>query len=155
MTGKQSKSIEPRPPGAWEIVLRVRVVAPPKGILFCIQGKSGEFLQQTRSKGEDLLFDTVARVAGVLNGKPPGLLGRSVQGPAHGRFVYICSGTYAGETNTPWARRAKVPLAEITFELVMQGIKKGALQATISGTGRDGGPACGSVPLIRGWIAVS
>ena len=142
-------------PDPREIVLRVRVVEPPAGILFCLQGRAGEFLQQVRSKGRDLVFEARARVAETPKGSPPRLLGPSIQGPPAGRFLYICSGTYAGETHTPWGRRAKIPLVGITSDLVTRAEKKGALQAEFAGTGRDGGPACATVPLVRGWVAVS
>ncbi|MEK6371421.1 MAG: DUF5990 family protein [Acidobacteriota bacterium] len=59
------------------------------------------------------------------------------------------SGTYAGQADTPWSRRAKVPLAGITWALIKRA--KGApLEARINGTGSDGGPACGTVPLLDG-----
>ena len=154
MPKKVTAGINSRVSDSREVRLRVRVVAPPAGILFCIQGKPNEFLRPTRSKDDDLVFETVVRVADAAKGKPPRLLGRSVQGPPAGRFLYICSGTYAGETSTPWARRAKVPLSGVTSGLITRGIKKGALQATIAGTGSDGGPACGTVPLVRDWTAV-
>ena len=46
------------------IALRVRVVDPPAGIRFSIQGKMGEFLQQVLSDGRDLVFET--EILGVL-----------------------------------------------------------------------------------------
>jgi len=46
-----------------------------------------------------------------------------------------------------WQRRAKVPLDGITWSM----IKKGSvIEARISGTARDGGPACATVPLLGG-----
>ena len=148
---RKSSSSRPAPQ---EITLRIRVLSPPPGILFCIQGKRGEFLQQTRSKGDDLVFEIVARATEDSEDQRPRLLGHSVQGPPTARFLYICSGTYAGEKETPWGRRAKVPLAGITSDHVLHTRGKGVLQATIAGTGRDGGPACGTVPLVREWTVV-
>lgn len=54
----------------------------------------------------------------VLVDPPPGFdyaglpnsLGPFAQGPPAARFVYVDVGTYAGQKNTPWARRMKVPL---------------------------------------------
>ena len=149
----KKRSTPVAPPSA--IVLRVRVVRPPAGIRFCIQGESGEFLQQVRSDGSDLVFEISARVAEAAKGKPPRLLGRSVQGPPTARFLYIGSGALAGDAATPWQRRAKVPLTGITSELVLRALEKGALEATIEGKARDGGPACGTVPLVRNWTAVA
>lgn len=137
-----------------ELVLRVRVVDPPAGVLFCIQGKIGEFLQPTRSGKKDLVFETTVRVTDEGRVGKPRLLGRSVQGPPDARFLYIGSGALAGDKDTPWQRRAKVPLTSITNALVSNAMKKGALEATIAGKARDGGPACATVPLVRGWTAV-
>lgn len=130
-----------------ELPLRITVVRPPPGVLFCVQGKRGEFLHQTRSTGDDIVFQVTARVA-----PGPRLLGRIVQGPPAKRFLYVCSGTYAGQTNTPWARRAKVPLTGITQPLIDEAKPDHALAASIKGTAGDGGPACASVPLLgAGW----
>jgi hypothetical protein len=133
-----------------ELVLRVRVVDPPTGIHFCIQGKIGEFLQVARSGKKELVFETTVRIAEDGRGGPR-LLGRSVQGPPDARFLYIGSGALAGDKDTPWQRRAKVPLTGITNALLAKGMKKGALEATIAGKARDGGPACATVPLLRAW----
>jgi hypothetical protein len=132
-----------------ELPLRITVVRPPPGMLFCVQGRAGEFLQSARSTGADISFDVTARDAG---GDPPRLLGRIVQGPPTQRFVYVCSGTYAGETNTPWARRAKVPLIGVTRALIAKAKPGQHLAASITGTARDGGPVCASIPLLgAGW----
>jgi uncharacterized protein DUF5990 len=47
-----------------------------------------------------------------------------------------------------------VPLTGITSELVQRALKKGALETTIDGKARDGGPACGTVALVRKWTLV-
>lgn len=135
-----------------ELALRIAVKSPPPGVLFCVQGKPGEFFWQTRSTDADLVFDVEVRVAPSVDGDAPRLLGRVVQGPPAQRFIYICSGTYAGEKDTCWGRRAKVPLAGITHALIAD-MKPGArLTATIQGTAGDGGPACASVKLLgAGW----
>ena len=108
----------------------------------------------TRSGKKDLVFETTVRVADGVRGGQPRVLGRSVQGPPDARFLYIGSGTFAGDKNTPWERRAKIPLTGITRALVSKGMKKGTLEATIDGKARDGGPACATVPLVRNWTPV-
>ena len=55
------------------------------------------------------------------------------------RYFYIDIGTYAGQTNTPWSRRLKIPLSCITWELINSG---SMLVGEIPGTGNDGGPSC-------------
>lgn len=150
MAKKQAHGSDPRT--ELKLPLRVNVVAPPPGVLFCVQGKLGEFLSQTPSTGADLVFDVEVRALLGADGDRPRLLGAVVQGPPAQRFLYVCSGTCAGETDTCWTRRAKVSLTGITSALI-GAMKAGAtLSATIRGTAKDGGPACASVALLgAGW----
>lgn len=135
-----------------ELPLRIIVKSPTPGVLFCVQGKPGEFFSQTRSTGADLVFDVAVRAAPSADGKMARLLGTVAQGPPTQRFIYICSGTYAGEKDTCWARRAKVSLAGITSALIAKRKPGARLTATIHGTAGDGGPVCASVkPLGAGW----
>jgi hypothetical protein len=82
----------------------------------------------------------------------PTLLGPVTQGPPTGRFVYLNSGQRAGQADYCWDRRAKVPLAGITQQLIDRAREQpGArLEARVLGTGLDGGPACATVPLLEG-----
>jgi hypothetical protein len=130
-----------------EIALRVVVLAPPPGVAFCVQGKLCELLDAKRSTGGDLVFDVTARVD---DGDPPRILGDVAQGPPATRFLYVCSGTSAGDVFSPWTRRAKLPFATVTKTLVQRARKGGRLVATIAGVARDGGPACATVPLVGG-----
>jgi hypothetical protein len=89
--------------------------------------------------------------------RPPSrFLGPFTQGPPTARFVYVTSGQSAGQPGSCWNRRAKIPLGGITWSLLEQVLaKKGAvLEVQIEGTGRDGGPACATVPLARTWRVV-
>lgn len=135
-----------------EITLPLRVVvnSPPSGIRFCVQGKLGEYLSPVRSTGADLVFEVTARARPTPDGVR--LLGNVVQGPPNARFLYICSGTSAGDTASPWTRRAKVPLGGITDALVKKAGNGGRLEARIAGRAKDSGPACATVPLLgAGW----
>ena len=60
-------------------------------------------------------------------------------GKAGERFFYIDIGSYAGQQDTQWSRRLKVPLNLITWDLIKSGK---VLAAKIPGTGKDGGPSC-------------
>jgi hypothetical protein len=95
-----------------EIPLRIVLVSPPPDETFCLQGKPGELIDLKVSRGEDLTFDFSIRMEGSLPNGRPRFLGSLVQGPPSARFVYICSGTLAGDSSSCWTRRAKVPLAE-------------------------------------------
>ena len=86
----------------------------------------------------------------------PNFLGAAAQGPADGRFVYINSGRRAGQLATLWDRRAKVPLRGISMAMAQAAMTDEAtlLEARIAGTGKDGGPACATVPLLNPWRLV-
>lgn len=123
---------------------------------FCIQGRDAqELFQRTRANGRDLSFDltvAAARVGGV-----PRFFGEVAQGPPGGRFVYVCSGTLAGQAESCWTRRAKVPLAAVTWELVLRALADPAarLEARLHGCAGDGGPACATIKLLDGgWRLV-
>ena len=129
-----------------EIVLRIRLEAPPPGVLFAIQkgrGSSYETILAQRSTGGDLVFEFTVE----LRGSPPALAGPLVQGPTGGRFVYVDIGTYAGDPESPWGRRLKVPLTGITPAM----LKAELLEARVPGTGRDGGPNCATPRGFAGW----
>lgn len=88
---------------------------------------------------------------------PPNFRGKSVQGPPADRFIYINAGTYAGQANSCWSRRAKVSLAGITWELIEQVLSESnsVLEARIAATARDGGPAYATVRLLEGGWRVT
>jgi hypothetical protein len=143
---KSTRAIAPK--SAPDLPLRITVKRPPRGVMFCVQGKPGEYLSQTRSTDADIVFDIEVRAAG----EPPRLLGAVVQGPPAQRFVYVCSGTYAGDSIAHSGRRAKVPLVGITSALIAKRRPGMRLAAEIQGTAGDGGPACATVQLLgSGW----
>jgi len=88
-----------------------------------------------------------------LDAEPPRLTGEFAQGPARARFVYVNSGTMAGQPGSCWTRRAKIPLYGIersTLEGALQQAEP-LLEAVVSGKAKDGGPACATVPLLSPW----
>jgi hypothetical protein len=125
--------------------LRIVLEQPTAGVDFGLQkghGSDYEVVAKQRSKGRDLEFEfTVDAHTNKKIGKDdlPNFTGPFVQGPTGQRFVYINIGTYAGQTNTPWSRRLKIPLSGITWDMLHSGKM---LTAHIPGTGKDGGPSC-------------
>jgi hypothetical protein len=81
----------------------------------------------------------------------PQFSGSFVQGPAGNKFVYIDIGTYAGQSDSIWSRRLKIPLTGITWKDIDLMSSKSVMQATVPGTGRDGGPNCATVKPFDGW----
>ena len=140
-----------------EPTLRIILERPPAGVYFGLQkgrGSNYETVQTVESKADDLEFDLNVRVGQNKDGSP-NFLGPFVQGPPHERFVYLDIGTCAGQTNTPWSRRLKIPLRGITWELIEQVPSApgslNALETRVPGTGKDGGPSCATVKLFAGW----
>jgi hypothetical protein len=136
-----------------KVPLRIVLVDPPIDVVFALQRGRSELHQVTRSTGRSIAFDLELRVqlAGL---EAPNWLGPFTQGPRGKRFVYVNSGTYAGDTASCWSRRAKVSLEGITPEIVkrLEAAPASVLEASIAGANPDGGPACASVPLLgRGW----
>ena len=141
-----------------EISLRIIVIDPPIDVVFALQSGRAELHQGTRSSGAPISFDFRARVGPAGSQEDPRVLGPFVQGRPESRFVYVNSGTYAGDARSCWSRRAKVPLIGISRELIkaLQQHPGALLECRILGTGADGGPACASVPLLgQGWQLVT
>jgi hypothetical protein len=138
------------------VLIRITLLDPPRGVDFCIQGRDAqELLQRTKAAGRDLSFDLTLAAAHV--GGLPRFFGEVAQGPPTGRFVYVCSGALAGQGESCWTRRAKVPLAGITWELVQSALSDAGarLEARFHGRAGDGGPACATIKLLDGgWRLV-
>lgn len=120
--------------------IRITLIEPPAGVMFSLQDRANVLSQQTLSTGANITFQLeIERDAGG------GVRGKFAMGPPAQRFLYICSGTSAGQTDTCWSRRAKISLMNLPAGSAMEG--------EIQGCARDGGPACATVPLLRGgWL---
>ncbi len=141
---------------ATEVSLRIILVAPPAGVDFGIQhGKGNDYttILTQRSKGTDLKFEFTVTVKDGADDELPNFHGPLSQGPVAGRFVYIDIGKSAGQIDSCWQRRIKVPLGGITWELIKKvtAEPKLILEARLPGTGKDGGPSCATVHPIEGW----
>lgn len=133
--------------------LRIIIADPPPGVAWAVQLGKNELLAPSLTTPRRLRFDFTVRIGAAVGGAAPRLLGPAVQGPPKARFVYLNSGLRAGQAGSCWDRRAKISLTGITQEMIATALKSGGtLVAEFAGTGRDGGPACASVPLLgRGW----
>lgn len=138
-----------------ELTLRIVLEQPPAGVDFGLQKGRGsvyETVQTQRSKDEDLSFEFAV---GVRTGMAsvPDYSGPFVQGPRGGRFVYIDIGTLAGQSDSQWTRRLKIPLTGITWDMIDRAAAKahGALETRVPGMAKDGGPNCATVKPFDGW----
>jgi len=132
---------------AMTINLRIILKRPTPGVDFALQkggGSKYDTVQKQRSSpNADLKFEFPVTVRSDKDGASD-FFGPFVQGARGDRYVYIDIGTYAGQTNTVWSRRLKVPLSRITWDLINS---QSTLVGEIPGIGKDGGPSC-----AYGWL---
>lgn len=145
-----------------EILLRITLYRVPPGVRFALQkGKSdakgnAELVPPSRTDATSLSFDFSVRVAQSKPGAPQRFLGEFTQGPPEKRFVYVNSGRRAGQPDTLWDRRAKIPLTTITTALIeeVRAEPNKVLAIEIEGKGSDGGPVCASLLSSTEWRTV-
>ncbi|MCY7422491.1 MAG: DUF5990 family protein [Chitinophagaceae bacterium] len=140
-----------------EIELRIMLDAPPTGVLFGVQQGKGSIYQITQkqlSNGGMLVFDCT--ITAIATEESIDFKGEVVQGKRGERFIYISIGSMAGQLNATWSRRLKIPLTGISMEMMEanQKNKKVALQTTVAGTAKDGGPNCATPKPFMGWQAM-
>jgi hypothetical protein len=135
--------------------VRIEVADPVPAVRIALQRgatATADRLPPAFASPDRIAFDLDVRIEGSLADGRPRLLGPFVQGPPAARFVYLCVGQAAGQFNCEWNRRIKVPLNGISWDLARTAGPGGRLAARIAGRGRDGSPACASVPLLApGW----
>jgi hypothetical protein len=138
-----------------EITLEIILIKPTPQVVFGLQKGSGsnyETVQKQIPASNDLFFRFSVKVKGDRSKeKYPNFSGSFVQGSAGSKFVYIDIGTYAGQANTVWSRRLKVPLTGIGWNDIDSLSGNSMLQASVPGTGKDGGPNCATVKPFGGW----
>ena len=138
-----------------EVDVRIIVIDPPPGVTFRVQSGRDALIEPVASTKAKLTFAITLRVKDDGSGVP-NFLGPCAQGPRDARFVYVNSGTMAGQKDTCWTRRAKVHLAGITRAMIEEVQRKpgSSLETEFYGRAGDGGPACATVPLLGGWKVV-
>jgi hypothetical protein len=146
-TAKKKNSTE-------SVALRIIVLDPPPDILWALQLGRDEMVKPSSATKSRISFDFPVE---VVEGGAKGafrLRGAAVQGRPGERFVYLRIGTYAGQTGTDVARRAKIGLEGINRKLLdaMRARRAGVLEVQFAGTDSKGGAACATVPLLgKGW----
>lgn len=137
------------------INLQIILLKPTPGVVFGLQkgaGNNYETEQKQRTDSKDLSFTFPVTIKGdPSKDQYPKLSGPFVQGPASGKFVYIDIGTYAGQFDSNWSRRLKIPLAGITWKDIESLKSDSILLTSVPGVGKDGGPNCATVKPFEGW----
>jgi len=137
----------------YQIPFRVVVSSPLTGVTMKVQRGKDELLSPTTLSDSEMSFEFEITVD--VTGNSLNFLGKYAQGPKDARFVYVNSGTCAGQTDTCWTRRAKLSLMSITADKVNKILDDpgSRFETTMPGTGSDGGPTCASVKGIE-WTVV-
>lgn len=141
-----------------DVPFRLVVHQPPSGVVFRIQVGSRDLLPPTRQTGATLEFDFALNLRSPTATESVRLGGPLVQGRPGNRFLYLNSGSYAGQADTCWARRAKISLEGVGDSMVERAQRTPGCRITghLAGTGRDGGPVCASTRLNgSGWTLVA
>ena len=138
-------------PTTLDLPLRIILVAPPPGVLFCLQRGRDERVDPVRSDGGDVTFELTLQV------KPdgPDFRGPFVQGPKGERFIYVGIGTLAGDADSCWTRRLKIRLDGITGSQIeeVRAHPGAILSARVAGTSQHGGPAYDTAQFQdSGWV---
>ena len=129
----------------YEIQFRIIVDRPLPGVSMQVQRGKNELLPPATVSGESISFEFPVIVE--LRDTGLNFLGKYAQGPKDSRFVYVNSGSYAGQNGTRWNRRAKLSLMSITQEQVEKVLVDPGnfIEVTMPGVGKDGGPSCASI----------
>lgn len=125
--------------------LTIRIEDPIPRVAYALQRGKAEHVGPVREGVFE--FDALCTDDGRWSGA-------FVQGPSGGKFIYIGSGTHAGDGTSCWTRRAKIPLAGITEDIIQAHLATpgSRIECTIAGRAKDGGPCCPTVPLLgNGW----
>ena len=138
-----------------ELSLQIILEQPPAGIDFGLQQGRGsvyETVQKQRSGTNDLVFDFLVTAKLDKDGQPD-FAGVFVQGPRTARFIYIDIGQCAGQHDTHWSRRLKIPLTGISPAMIteLSANSNKVLEVKVPGTGKDKGPNCATVKPFSGW----
>jgi uncharacterized protein DUF5990 len=130
----------------FEITLRVNVIEPLAGVTMQVQEGKDRLMPPCETKPDRISFEFPISVD--LSSGKPNFLGKFAQGQKDARFIYVNSGSYAGQSGIKWNRRAKISLMKITSAQVREVVDSpgSKLVITINGVGKDGGPVCASIP---------
>jgi hypothetical protein len=140
----------------FELPLRIVVEDPVPGLAIALQrgeAAKAELAPPASRSAAAVVFDLEVTVDGRRPDGRPRLLGRCVQGPPDKRFVYLCVGKYAGQAESEWAGRVKVPLGDLGWAQIEALAPGGRLVARIAGRSPKGGPALASIRLLPpAWV---
>jgi hypothetical protein len=133
--------------GGDNVLLRLSVFTPVKGVAYSLQGKDSEVVDARIATGKTILFEIPLRLEQGKAGWR--FLGEHVRTEGKiRRFVYVATGGQAGQTGTAWTRRAKIDLPEPTAAMIKAATAgQLMLESAYEGTDAKGGPTCATVKV--------
>ena len=146
---------QPLPTTELSVQFRIILTEAPTGVDYGVQEGKGpgyKTILLQRSTDKDLVFEFSVPVKKNVETDSPNFTGPLSQGPPLARFIYLDIGKAAGQSDSCWERRLKVPLAGITWSMVEKAAASSVvLEARLPGKAKDGGPSCATVQPIDGW----
>lgn len=143
-----------RPDEERSVLARVRLVNPLAGCAYALQRRDGSVDQIQLGADADLVFTTSITLK-LRDDETLDPTGLHVNGPRNGRFLYVSSGTRAGQADSPWTRRAKISLEGLGAVVPLAlDLMPPVIEIVIDGIARDAGPVCASVEPVSPWKLV-
>jgi Family of unknown function (DUF5990) len=138
------------------IKFRIILEKTPLDVCFGLQKGKGtpyETIQKQLGDEKNLSFEGEMRVKKTATGSYD-FFGDCIQGTTTERFIYIGIGMAAGQLNSIWSRRLKVPLRGITAEMILKLNESDSfcLETKVPAIGKDSTPNCATVKPFDGWL---
>lgn len=140
------------------VTLKIVLLEPTAGVVYGLQKGSGNHyvtVQKQQSLSGDLIFYLEVKIKGDRKSDElPIFSGNFVQDSADKKFIYIDIGTCAGQQDSAWSRRLKIPLYGINRGNIDQltADANSIMETHVPGRRRDGSPNCATVKPFSGWL---
>ena len=139
----------------YRVSLRIVIVNPPENVNFCLVDDADNPVSVIRSTGADISLDFEAIVKPNRRTGAPDFTGAFARGTPSKRFLYVNIGRLADQPDSPWDRRAKIWISDVSWETVKEVASdpNKVLIARYMGKGEDGSPSCATRDLLDDtWI---
>lgn len=131
---------------------------PPPNVVFGLQKGKGtgyQTIQKQTFVAQEMRFDLTVDIKSDADALPD-FFGQCIHGVRNERFIYLNIGTSAGQLDSVWSRRLKIPLTGIKWAMIDETLAGTdlILETRVNGKGKDGSPNCGTVKPFGGWYVV-